>query len=148
MMCVDFIDHNKAYPKDSFTYPRIDALVDSTARYELLSFMDAFYGYNQIKMHESEQEKIASVTDRELYCYRIMPFGLKNASATYQMLVNTMFKEKIRRNVEIYVDDMLMKSLRVEQHLANLKETFKVLRRYQMKLNPTKCAVGVASAGS
>jgi hypothetical protein len=82
-MCVDFTDLNKACPKDSFPLPRIDALVDSTSGYELLSFMDAFSGYNKILMHPEDQEKTTFITDRGLYCYKVMPFGLKNARATY-----------------------------------------------------------------
>jgi hypothetical protein len=82
-MCVDFTDLNKACPKDSFPLPHIDALVDSTSGYGLLSFMDAFSGYNQILMHLKDQEKTAFITDRGLYCYKVMPFSLKNAGATY-----------------------------------------------------------------
>ena len=82
-MCVDFIDLNKVCPKDSFPLPCIDALVDSTSRYELLSFIDAFFGYNHILMHSEDQEKIAYITDRGLYCYKVMPFSLNNAWATY-----------------------------------------------------------------
>jgi hypothetical protein len=91
-MCVDFTDLNKACPKDSFPLPRIDALVDSTSGYGLLSFMDAFSEYNQILMHPQDREKTAFITDRGLYCYKVMPFGLKNAGATYQRLVNKMFQ--------------------------------------------------------
>ena len=87
-MCVDFIDFNCAYPKDSFPLPRIYQLVDSTADHELLTFMDAFLGYNQIRRNEEDQEKTAFVTSQGLYYYRIMLFGLKNARATYQRLVN------------------------------------------------------------
>jgi hypothetical protein len=82
-MCMDFTDLNKACLKDSFPLPRIDALVDSTSGYELLSFMDAFSGYNQILMHPEDQEKTSFITDRGLYCYKVMPFDLKNAGATY-----------------------------------------------------------------
>lgn len=119
-MCIDFTDLNKACPKDSFPLPRIDTLVDSTVGHQTLSFMDAFSRYNQIKMYEPDQEKIAFITDRGLYCYQVMPFGLKNARATYQRLVNEMFKDQIGRNVEVYVDDMLVKSLRAEQYLSDL----------------------------
>ena len=90
-MCVDFTDLNKVYPKDSYPLPRIDTLVDSTARHQLLSFMDAFSGYNQIKMGEADQEKTSSVTSQGLFCYKVMPFGLKNVGATYQRLMNKMF---------------------------------------------------------
>ena len=90
-MCVDFTDLNKACPKDNYPLPRVDVLVDSTARHRLLSFMDAFSGYNQIRMHEADQEKTSFVTSQGLFCYKVMPFGLKNAGATYQRLMNKMF---------------------------------------------------------
>ena len=92
-MCVDFTDLNKACPKDSFPLPRIDQLVDSTAGHKLLTFMDAFSRYNQIKMDEEDQEKTAFITSQGLYCYKVMHFGLKNAGATYQILVNKMFNK-------------------------------------------------------
>ena len=144
-MCVDFTDLNKACPKDSFPLPRIDQLVDATAGYELLSFMDAYSGYNQIRMNKADEEKTSFTTDQGLYCYKVMPFGLKNAGATYQRLVNRMFARQIGRNMEVYVDDMLTKSTTAEKHSEDLKETFDVLRRYKMKLNPSKCVFGVPS---
>ena len=144
-MCVDFTDLNKACPKDSYPLPRVDVLVDSTARHQLLSFMDAFSGYNQIRMHEDDQEKTSFVTSQDLFYYRVMPFGLKNAGTTYQRLMNKMFAPQIERNVQVYVDDMLVKSRREEDHLKDLKETFDTLRSYNMKLNPGKCAFGVTA---
>ena len=90
-MCVDFTDFNKAFPKDSYPLPRIDTLIDSTTRNQLLIFMDAFLGYNQIKMEEADQEKTSFVTSQGLFCYKVMSFGLKNAGATYQRLMNKMF---------------------------------------------------------
>ena len=92
-MCVDFTDLNKACPKDSYPLPRIDQLVDSTAGHQLLSFMDAFSGYNQIKMDETDQEKTSFITNQGLFCYKVMSFDLKNAGATYQRLVNHMFTD-------------------------------------------------------
>ena len=145
-MCVDFTDLNKGCPKDSYPLPRIDQLVDSTARHKLLSFMDVFSGYNQIQMQEEDQEKMAFITSRGLFCYKAIPFGLKNTRATYQRLVNKMFHDQIGRNMEVYVDDMLIKSKENEDHLADLKETFQTLRGYNMKLNPGKCAFGVSSS--
>ena len=140
---MDFTDLNKACPKDSYPLPRVDVLVDSTARHRLLSFMDAFSGYNEIRMHEDDQEKTSFVTSQGLFCYRVMPFSLKNAGATYQRLMNRMFAPQIGRNVQVYVDDMLVKSRREEYHLEDLRETFDTLRSYNMKLNPRKCAFGV-----
>ena len=102
--------------------PRIDQLVDLTTRHKLLSFMDAFSEYNQILMDEDDQKNTSFVTSQRLYCYKIMPFGLKNVGATYQRLVNCMFFHRIRRNVEVYVDDMLVKSKDEANHLDDLKE--------------------------
>ncbi|KAK0595554.1 hypothetical protein LWI29_007808 [Acer saccharum] len=144
-MCVDLTDLNKACPKDSFPLPRIDQLVDATAGHELLSFMDAYSGYNQIRMNKADEEKTSFTTDQGLYCYKVMPFGLKNAGATYQRLVNRIFARQIGKNMEVYVDDMLTKSTTAEKHTKDLKETFDVLRKYQMKLNPSKCVFGVPS---
>ena len=144
-MCVDFTNLNKACPKDSYPLPRIDTLVDSTARHQFVSFIDAFSGYNQIKMEEADQEKTSFVTSQGLFCYKVMPFGLKNAGATYQRLMNKMFAHQIGRNVQVYVDDMLMKSLHKDDHLGDLRETFDTLRSYSTKLNPGKCAFGVTA---
>ena len=96
-------------------------------------------------MAEENQEKIVFITSQGLYCYKVMPFGLKNIGATYQRLVNKMFSKQIGRNMEMYVDDMLVKSKEKLAYLDNLKETFTTLKQYQMKLNPSKCAFGVAS---
>uniref|UniRef100_A0A2N9GJY4 Uncharacterized protein n=1 Tax=Fagus sylvatica TaxID=28930 RepID=A0A2N9GJY4_FAGSY len=144
-MCVDFTDLNKACPKDSFPLPRIDQLVDSTAGHRLLTFMDAFSGYNQIMMDEADQEKTSFITSKRLFCYKVMPFGLKNAGATYQRLMNKMFRSQIGRNVEVYIDDMLVKTKDEANHLEDLEETFKTFRQYRMKLNPSKCVFGVSS---
>ena len=144
-MCVDFTNLNKACPKDSFPLPRIDQLMDSTAEHKLLTFIDAFSGYNQIRMAKKDQEKTTFITSQGLYCYKVMPFGLKNAGATYQRLVNKMFGQQIGRNIEVYMDDMLVKSKEELTHLDNLKETFATLKKYQMRLNSSKCVFGVAS---
>ena len=144
-MCVNFTDLNKACPKNGFPLPQIDQLVDSIAGHKLLTFMDAFSGYNQIKMDEEDQEKTAFITSQGLYCYKVMSFGLKNAGATYQRLVNRMFNKQIGRNMEVYVNDMLVKSIEELAHLDDLKETFTSLKQYQMKLNPSKCVFGIAS---
>ncbi|KAK1550949.1 hypothetical protein Q3G72_027475 [Acer saccharum] len=104
-VCIDFTDLNKACPKDSFPLPHIDMLVDATAGHEFLSFMDAYLGYNQILMHPDDQEKTAFVTERGIFCYKVMPFGLKNAGATYQRLVNKMFAKMLGSTMEVYIDD-------------------------------------------
>ena len=96
-------------------------------------------------MLEEDQEKTEFITSQGLYFYRVMPFGLKNARATYQRLVNQMFSKQNGRNMEVYVDDILVKSKEDGSYLDNLKKTFETLRQYKMKLNPTKCTFGVSS---
>ena len=82
-MCVDFTNLNKACPKDNYPLPQVDVLVDSTTQHQLLRFMDAFSGYNQIRMHEADQEKTSFVTSQGLFYYKVMPLDLKKAGATY-----------------------------------------------------------------
>jgi len=96
-------------------------------------------------MKPEDEEHTSFMTDRGLYCYKVMPFGLKNTGATYQRLVNMMFEEQIGKTMEVYVDDMLVKSKQVGDHVCDLEEMFRILRSYLMKLNPLKCAFGVAS---
>ena len=144
-LCNDFTDINRACPKDSFPLPRIDLIVDATAGHELLSFMDAFFGYNQISMEPDDQEKTSFVTGQGTYCYRVMPFGLKNTRSTYQRLVNKMFQKQIGESMEVYIDDMLVKSTTAELHITQLSEAFQILRAYNMKLNLAKCAFGVST---
>ena len=144
-LCIDFTDVNRACPKDSFPLSRIDLIVNATAGHELLSFMDAFSSYNQIIMDPDDQEKTSFVTGQGTYCYRVMPFGLKNAGATYQRLVNKMFQKQIGASMEVYIDDMLVKSTTAELHIAHLSEVFQILREYNMKLNPAKWAFGVSA---
>ena len=119
--------------------------MNATAGHGLISFMNAYSGYNQIRMHELDQEKTSFITDRGLYCYKVMPFGLKNVRVTYQRLLNSMFVQQIWHTMEVYVDDMLTKSLKPEDHVKDLRETFDILRKYKMHLNPTKCAFSVSS---
>ena len=111
-MCVDYTDLNRACSKDALPLLRIDQLIDASAGHKMPSFMDAYAGYNQIHMARDDEEKMAFVTDRGVYCYVRMPFGLINAGATFQRMINRVFKPQIGRNVEAYVDDILVKSLR------------------------------------
>ena len=137
-ICVDFTDLYKACPKDSYHLPNIDRLVESTAGNEMLAFMDVFSGYNQIMMHPDDREKTVFITDRGTYCHKLMPFGLKNAGATYQRLVNRMFTDKLGDTMEVYIDDMLVKSLHAADHLRHLRDCLETLNNYDMKLNPAK----------
>ncbi|KAJ0766237.1 putative nucleotidyltransferase, Ribonuclease H [Helianthus annuus] len=134
-VCVDFTDLNKACPKDPFPLPHIDSMVDATAGHELLTFMDASSGFQQIQMEPSDQEDTAFMTPTGLYCYIAMPFGLRNAGATYQRLVNMMFKDQIGKTMEVYIDDMVVKSKKAEDHLRDLEEAFDILDNYNILKN-------------
>jgi len=142
-MCVDFMDLNKACPKDSYPLPSIDALVDSASGCKMLSFLDAFSGYNQIKMHPRDESKTAFMTETCSYCYKVMPFGLKNASATYQRLMDKVLAPMLGRNVHAYVDDMVVTSQERGRHPHDLEELFDTIAKYRLKLNPEKCVFGI-----
>ena len=124
-MCVDFQDLNKASPKDDFPLPYIDILVDNTAGHALLSFMDGFLGYNQIKMAPEDMEKTFFITPWGTYFYKVMPFGLKSAGSTYQHVAITLLHDSIHKEVEVYVDDMIVKSKDREGHIPALRKFFK-----------------------
>ena len=144
-VCVDYTDLNDACPKDSFPLPRIDQIVDASAGQGMLSFLDAFSGYHQIPMFPPDAEKTAFITPHGLFCYNVMPFGLKNAGATYQRLVTKIFRPLLGKTMEVYIDDMLVKSKERSGHASHLEETFELLRKHCMKLNPLKCAFGVSA---
>uniref|UniRef100_A0A2N9H088 Uncharacterized protein n=1 Tax=Fagus sylvatica TaxID=28930 RepID=A0A2N9H088_FAGSY len=144
-VCIDFTDLNRACPKDPFPLPKIDQLVDATSGHQRMSFLDAFQGYHQIAMDPADEEKTAFITPRGIFCYKVMPFGLKNAGATYQRMITKMFSSQLGKTVEVYIDDMVVKSVRAEDHLENLRAVFNTLRRHRLKLNASKCAFGVGS---
>nr|XP_027189420.1 protein NYNRIN-like [Cicer arietinum] len=144
-MCVDYRDLNKASPKDDFPLPHIDVLVDSTAQYSLFSFMDGFSGYNQIKMAPEDMEKTTFIIQWGTFYYKVMPFGLKNAGATYQRAMVTLFHDMMHKEIKVYVDDMIAKSRTEEEHVINLQKLFVRLRKFRLRLNPAKCTFGVRS---
>ena len=109
----------------------------------MLSFLDALSGYHQIPMHPPVAENTSFITPHGLYCYNMMPFGLKNAGDTYQRLVMKMFRLLFGSTMEVYIDDMLVKSKQRSDHATHLEQAFDLLREYGMKLNPLKCAFGV-----
>jgi hypothetical protein len=142
-MCVDYTSLNKAYLKVPFPLPRIDQIVDSTMGCETLSFLDAYSGYHQIKMKESDQLATSFVTPFGMYCYVTMPFGLRNAGATYQRCMQHVFGKHIGPTIEAYVDDIMVKSKKVGNLVDDLDVTFKCLKAKNIRLNPEKCVFGV-----
>ena len=144
-VCVYYTNLNDSCPKDSFSLPRIDQIVDAIVGHGMFSFIDAFSGYHQIPMFQSDEEKTTFVTPHGLYCYKVMPFGLKNVDATYQRLMMKIFKPLIGRTVEVYIDNIVVKSETQDEHVQHLEETFCPMRAYNMKVYLAKCAFGISA---
>ncbi|XP_045791855.1 uncharacterized protein LOC123886594 [Trifolium pratense] len=142
-MCVDFTDLNKACPKDPYPLPNIDKLIDGASGCKMLSFMNAYSGYNQIKMNPIDACHTAFMSNTCNYFYNVMPFGLKNAGATYQRLMDRVFSEQIGKNLEVYIDDMVVKTPEGNRHDEDLLDILGSVRKYNMRLNPAKCSFGV-----
>ena len=141
---MDYTYLNEACPKDSFPPPQIYHIVDASAGHGMLLFLDAFSGYHQITMHPLDAEKTTFTTLHGLFCYNVMPFGLKNVGATYQRLVTKMLRPLPGKTIKVYIDDMLVKSKERPDHAEHLQEAFELLMVYSMKLNLSKCAFEVS----
>ncbi|GKC05659.1 reverse transcriptase domain-containing protein [Tanacetum coccineum] len=137
-MCMDFTDLNKAWPHDYYPLPEIDWKAESLSGYPFKCFLDVYKGYYQIHMAESDEEKIAFHTSHGVYCYTKMPFSLKNAGTTYQRLVDKAFDSQVGQNIEVYVNDLVIKSYIEAEMLRDINETFRTLRKINMKLSPKK----------
>jgi hypothetical protein len=135
-MCIDYTILNKACPKNEYPLPHIYQIVDSTSSCELLSFLDAYLGYHQISLAINDEEKTAFITPFGIFCYTKMAFSLKNRGGTYQKCVHIILKAQIGRNVEAYIDDIVVKSKKQGDLLDDFKETFDNLRKYNMMLDP------------
>ncbi|XP_070679188.1 uncharacterized protein [Malus domestica] len=143
--CVDYRNINGATPKDEYPMPMADLSIDAVAKHKVLSFMDGNAGYNQIKMAPEDIHKTAFRCPGHVgaYEYLVMPFGLKNTGATYQRAMNAIFHDLIGQNMEVYIDDIVVKSKTEEQHLEDLRQTLARMRIHKLKMNPKKCAFGV-----
>ena len=137
-VCVDYTDLNDTCPKDSFPLPRINQIIDASSGHGILSFLDAFSSYHQIPMYPLNVEKTSFITPHRLFCNNVMSFGLKNVEATYQRLVTKMFRPLLGKTMDVYIDDMLIKSKEHPDHATRLQEAFNLLKAYGMKLNPLK----------
>jgi hypothetical protein len=144
-VCVNYTSLNKHCPKDPFPLPRIDQIIDSTTGCARLSFLDAYSGYNQIKFKREDEEKIAFITPYGVFCYQVMPFGLKNAGATYQRMMQNCLGSQIGCNIQVYIDDVVITTRKEESLISDLVETFDNLNRKKLKLKLTKCSFGVSA---
>jgi hypothetical protein len=142
-MYVDYTSLNKACPKVLFPFPRIDQIIDSTAGCELLCFLDAYFGYHQIKKKESDQLTTSFITPFGLFCYVTMPFGLRNVGSTYQRCMQHVLRDHIGWTVEAYVDDIVVKTRKANDLVNDLRIAFDCLRANGVKLNPEKCVFGL-----
>ncbi|KAG9453423.1 hypothetical protein H6P81_006327 [Aristolochia fimbriata] len=142
-VCVDFRILNKACPKDDFPLPITELMVDATTGHEALSFMDGSSGYNQIRMDPKDEELTAFCTPKGIFCYKVMSFELKNGGTTYQRAMQNIFDDFLHKRVECYVDDLVVKTKQRSDHLLDLRAVFKRLQRFQLKMNPLKCAFGI-----
>lgn len=146
-VCIDFRDLNLATPKDEYPMPVAEILVDSAVGFEYLSVLDGYSGYNQIFIAEEDIPKTAFRCPGALGCYEwiVMPFGLKNAGATYQRAMNSMVHDFIEDFMQVHIDDIVVKSSSEDRHLEHLRQSFERMRQYGLKMNPLKCAFGVCA---
>ncbi|KAI5351531.1 hypothetical protein L3X38_004422 [Prunus dulcis] len=144
-ICVDYRNLNEASPKDEYTIPMADMLVDGAAHNQMLSFIDGNAGYNQIMVAKKDIHKIAFTCPGHIsaFEYTVMPFGLRNAGATYQRAMNSVFHDMIGHSLAVYIDDVVIKSLEEGDHVSNLKRGFLRMRQHKLKMNPKKCVFGV-----
>lgn len=138
-MCIDFTTLNKFCPKDEFPLPRIDTLVDATVGSEMLSMLDCFSGYHQIFMKKSDEEKTSFTTPFGTFCYVRMLEGLRNAGCTFNRTIAVVLDTQLDMNISAYVDDVIVRSKKREDHISYRRETFANLRKHGLKLNPEKC---------
>ena len=144
-MCVDFKDLNRACPKDDFPLPHIDVLVDNTAGSALISFMDGFSRYNQILMAPENMKKTTFMIEWGIYCYTVMPFGLKNVGTMYQRMATALLHDMMHKEVEVYINDMIVKSATKGEHITNLRKFFERIKKYKLRLNPNNGTLGVTA---
>jgi hypothetical protein len=144
-MCIDYTSLNKAYPKDPYPLPHIDQIVDSTSGCDLLSFLDAYSGFHQIQMSREDRKHTAFIIVDGLYCYAVMPYGLKNALPTFMRAMSKTFGDLTRDKVEVYVDDIMVKTKRGSTLVEDLTLVFDKLRATRTKLNPDKCVFGISA---
>lgn len=131
-MCIDHTNLNKACPKDAYLLPNIERLVDGACKYQKLSFLDAYSRYNQIKMYLPNEDKISFNTEDANFYYKVMSFRLKNVGMTYQRLMDKVFRNLMGKNIEVYVNNIVVKSLDPNDHPKYLSEILAELRKHNM----------------
>ena len=126
-VCIDYCDLNAACPKDEFSLPITDVMIDNTCGFKRMFFIDGFSGYNQIKIYSDDKKHTSFQTPLGVFCYIVIPFGLKIASVTYQCAMNTIFHDHLRKTMECYVNDIAIKSHNKDNHLHDLRTVFNLM---------------------
>jgi hypothetical protein len=146
-VCIDFRDLNRATPKDEYPMPIANMLINDASEHWVISFLDGNTGYNQIFVAREDMSKMAFICLGFVgpFEWVVMMFGLKNAGATYQRAMSLIFHDLIGVIMEVYIDDIMIKSAAHKSHLADLCLAFERMRRYGLKMNPLKCAFGVTA---
>jgi hypothetical protein len=146
-VCIDFRNLNRATPKDEYPMPIADTLINNASGNRIISFLDGNVGYNKIFMAEDDASKTTFICPGfiSLFEWVVMTFGLKNVGATYQRAMNLIFHELLGNTVEVYIDDIVVKSAEFSSHVADLRKAFDKMCRYGLKMNPRKCAFGVSA---
>ena len=147
-MCIDYTDLNRDCSKDAYPLPNIDKMVDNSADFKLLSFMDAYFGYNQIPMAKTDKKYTTFMTESDNYYYNVMSFDLKNAGATYQRMMSKVFCNEIGNMLEVYMDNMIVKSIEEVDHALHLKKVLEQARKCKMHFNPENAPVARGQANS
>jgi hypothetical protein len=142
-MCVDFTDLNKACNKDDFPLERVEKIMDDAANNEMLSLLDMFSGYHQIRVRREDEEKTSFITPFGTFCFVRMPKGLKNVGYTFSRMIAIVLHPQLQRNILAYVDDIVVKSVQIKDHIGDLAETFANLRAANLRLNPAKCVFDI-----
>ena len=142
---MNFRNLNRACPKDEFLLPNMGFLIDYSAGSAMFSFMDGFNGYNQIRIAPRDAKQTTFRTPMGNFYYTVMPFGLKNAGATYQRAITAIFHDMMHQELEDYMDDIVVKSRRREEHFHMLKMVFERCKAFKLRMNPLMCAFGVSS---
>jgi hypothetical protein len=142
-MCVYFTDLNKACKKDDFPLERVDKIVGDVANSEILSLLDMFSWYHQIRVRREDEEKMSFITPFGTFCFVRMPEGLKNAGCTFSRMIAIVLHPQLQKNIFAYVDDIVVKSVQRRDHIRDLAETFVNLKAMNLRLNPEKCVIGI-----
>lgn len=142
-MCMEFTDLNASCHNDPYLLLDMHRLIDKSSGCHMLIFMKAYAKYNHIRMNPLDAPKTTFMSNHDNYYFNVMLFGLKNSDATYQRLMDAFLVHQIRKNLEVYFDNMIFKTMERHSHVVDLHDILQLVKKYDMRLNPAKCFFGV-----